>query len=156
MPFCTQCGGQVQPADVFCSGCGARQAGAGAAQGAGRQQGGDFFSTVAPRSASTYCYIPIVGWIMSIIVLASDRFHQDRTTRFHAFQGLYLFVLWLFVDWVFGPLTAYADATRTFGKLLKLTVFGSWIFMLVKTHHGEDFRLPILGELADRSVSEQR
>lgn len=102
------------------------------------------------------CYIPVVGWIMSIVVLASERFREDRSVRFHAFQGLYLFVLWLFVDWVFGPITAYADATRVVGKLLKATVLGAWIFMIVKTNQGEEFHLPILGELADRSVSEQR
>jgi len=102
------------------------------------------------------CYVPVVGWVMSIIVLAADRFREDKIVRFHAFQGLYLFVLWLFVDWVFGPVAAYADATRMMSKLLKVSVLGGWIFMLVKTNQGEDFRLPILGELADRSVSEQR
>jgi len=109
-----------------------------------------------PRKAAFLCYIPIVGWIMSIVVLAAERFREDKVIRFHAFQGLYLFVLWLFVDWVFGPISAFADATRVIGKLLKITVFGAWIFMIVKTRQGEDFRLPILGELADRSVSEQR
>ncbi len=108
------------------------------------------------RQAAFYCYIPIVGWIMSIVALASERFRDDKMVRFHAFQGLYLFVLWLFVDWVFGPITAYAEATRALGKLLKLAVMGAWVFMMVKTKQGEDFRLPILGELADRSVSEQR
>ena len=33
---------------------------------------------------------------------------------------------------------------------------GAWIFMLMKVSHDQDYRLPILGELADRSVSEQR
>lgn len=170
MPFCTQCGGQVGDADIFCAACGSPQkpgAGAGprpasafagqsAGPSAGAKPGGDFLSTVHPRKASLLCYVPIVGWIMSIVVLAADRFREDRTVRFHAFQGLYLFVLWLFVDWVFGPMTAYADATRVVGKLLKAAVFGAWIFMIVKTKQGEDFHLPILGELADRSVSEQR
>lgn len=166
MPFCTQCGGPVSDADTFCAGCGSQQkpgagdrprpAAAFAGSSAGPKQGGDFVSTVHPRKAALLCYVPIVGWIMSIVVLAADRFREDRTVRFHAFQGLYLFVLWLFVDWVFGPMTAYVEATRVVGKLLKAAVFGAWIFMIVKTKQGEDFHLPILGELADRSVSEQR
>ncbi|MBI4891159.1 MAG: hypothetical protein HY821_11085 [Acidobacteria bacterium] len=168
MPFCTQCGGQVGDHDLFCQACGSRQ---GTASGAGAPPSGgfrphpasgathgkgDFLSTMAPRQAAFFCYIPVVGWIMSIIALASERFREDKMVRFHAFQGLYLFVLWLFVDWVFGPITAYAEATRAVGKLLKLAVMGAWVFMLVKTKQGEDFHLPILGELADRSVSEQR
>lgn len=162
MPFCTQCGSQVGDADPFCSCCGVSQrAASGSAPHAGgaastQQPGTDFLSTVHARKAAMLCYIPIVGWIMSIVVLAADRFREDRTVRFHAFQGLYLFVLWLFVDWVFGPLTAHAEATRIIGKLLHAAVFGAWIFMIVKTKQGEDFHLPVLGELADRSVSEQR
>lgn len=162
MPFCTQCGGQVGDADPFCATCGSAQkppAGAPPKPGsasAGPKSGGDFLSTVPPRKASMLCYIPVVGWIMSIVVLAADRFREDRTVRFHAFQGLYLFVLWLFVDWVFGPITARVESTYALGRLLKAVVLGAWIFMIIKTRQGEDFRLPILGELADRSVSEQR
>jgi uncharacterized membrane protein len=42
-----------------------------------------------------------------------------------------------------------------FPRLLKLAMFGVWIFMLMKVSQGQSFRLPILGELAERSVSEQ-
>ena len=164
MPFCTQCGSQVGGADVFCGACGAQQAATrsarppgdtGPAPGAGGKQS-DFLRNLTPLNASTLCYIPVVGWIPAIVFLAADRFRHDRNLRFHAFQGLYLFVLWLFVDWVFGPMTAGVEAIRFVGKGMKVGLLGAWIFMLVKTSQGSDFRLPILGELADRSVSEQR
>jgi len=77
-------------------------------------------------------------------------------SRFHAFQGLYLFVLWLFVDWVFSPVLRGVEGARVVGSVLKIAVLGAWIFMLVKTSQGVTFRLPFLGELADRSVSEQK
>ena len=41
-------------------------------------------------------------------------------------------------------------------KLLKLGVLFTWIFMIVKTAQNQSFRLPILGELAERSVAEQK
>ena len=41
-------------------------------------------------------------------------------------------------------------------KLLKLAVLVAWVFMLVKLAQNQTFRLPILGELAERSVDEQR
>lgn len=103
-----------------------------------------------------FCYIPLVGWIASIVVLAAERFRDSRETRFHAFQGLYLFVVWLFVDWVFSPVLHWAQPMKAVSSILKVGVFGAWIFMLVKTSQGENFRLPLLGELADRSVSEQK
>jgi len=104
------------------------------------------------------CYIPFVGWVAAIVVLASERFRQNRTVRFHAFQGLYLFVAWLVVDWALAPMLAMSSGAMHlgFGGLLKLVLFGTWIYMLVRTSQDHLVRLPILGELADRSLAEQR
>jgi uncharacterized membrane protein len=116
---------------------------------------------MSPRTAALLCYIPFIGWIAAIVVLASERFRNDSGTRFHAFQGLYLFVAWLIVELVLDPLLWFAPGSswlfrRAAEAALKLAVLGAWILMLVKVSQSEDFRLPILGELADRSVSEQR
>jgi uncharacterized membrane protein len=162
MPFCTQCGSQVQPADTFCASCGSAQGNASSAFKAGSKArprsstGRDPFEGLDERRAAIFCYIPLVGWIASIVVLAAERFRDSRETRFHAFQGLYLFVAWLFVDWVFSPFTHWAEPMKALSSVMKVGVFGAWIFMLVKTSQGETFRLPLLGELADRSVSEQK
>ncbi len=156
MPYCNQCGTEVRPVDQFCAKCGNGQPNASATAA----PNADFLSGVNNRTASLLCYIPICGWIWAIVVLASSRFRQDTVTRFNAFQGLYLFVAWLLVDWVLGA-TFFLPFPHAFGfgllpKLLKVAVLGAWIFMIIKTAHGETYRLPILGELADRSVSEQR
>ncbi len=166
MPFCTQCGNQVGPADQFCGSCGTRQGNPGApkasfaAAGAGSHSSSastsDALNNLTPRNASILCYIPIVGWIAAIVVLAVERFRDDKDVRFHAFQGLYLFVIWLFVDWVFSPITANLQSLHFIGKLMKAAVLCAWIFMLVKTSQGILFRLPFIGELAERSVSEQK
>jgi uncharacterized membrane protein len=37
-----------------------------------------------------------------------------------------------------------------------LVILIAWIIMIIKVSHGENYRLPIIGELADRSVTEQR
>lgn len=163
MPFCTQCGGEVKPSDVYCGHCGARQTAAagfaGAPAGGAPPHGGAAsgpFAQLTPHNAAVLCYVPWLGWIASIVILATERFRQDRTVRFHAFQGLYLFVLWLFVDWVFSPLAQYAEVTRGISSLFKLAVLGVWIFMIVKTSQKALVRLPLLGELAERSVAEQK
>jgi uncharacterized membrane protein len=150
MPFCSQCGKQVNQADVFCAGCGGKQPVAPPPSAP--------FSNLSPRNASLLCYIPLVGWIPAIVILASKRFKTDKTVRFHAFQGLYIFVAWLIVDWAVGPIFDVSSHFIHFdlGNLLKLAVVGTWIFMLVKTSQNELFRLPVLGELADRSIAEQR
>ena len=67
MPFCSQCGNQVGGRDVYCGRCGARQPMSSAPPP-------DPLSQISPRTASICCYIPGIGWIASIIVLASQKF----------------------------------------------------------------------------------
>jgi len=150
MPYCCQCGRPAGNADVYCANCGARQPNAPVAPI-------DPLSGVSNRTASLLCYIPMVGWIAAIVVLASMRFRKDARVRFHAFQGFYLFVVWLIVDWVIGPFFSFAGPWHHAAPgLLKAAVFGAWIFMIVKVAHEETFKLPIVGDLAEKSVSEQR
>src|SRR5262249_45987537 len=99
------------------------------------------------------CYVPWVGWIAAIVVLASDRFRHDRTVRFHAFQGLYLFVAWLIADQVMRPLLDGIARLHVY-QLIEAVLLGMSIFMMVKAAHQEMFALPLFGELAQRSVNE--
>ena len=162
MPYCVQCGQTVGSSDRFCAKCGAQQSdkSSGPSSGPGRVQ--DFWSNISHRNAALLCYIPWVGWIAAIAVLASDRFRGEKRLRFHAFQGLYLFAAWLMVEWVVAPMLAIPVSTvgftfyRTISQLLHLVIVGAWVFMLIKVSHDQDYHLPVLGDLADRSVSEQR
>jgi uncharacterized membrane protein len=146
MPFCSQCGQQVSDADVFCARCGSRQPVPAA-------PARDPFGGISPRTAAILCYIPLIGWVAAIIVLASDRFRNDRKLRFHAFQGLYLFVAWLIADQVMGLVFAFVPHFHV-ANIFRAVVMGAWIFMLVKTSHEEVYALPVIGELAESSVAE--
>jgi uncharacterized membrane protein len=162
MAFCVQCGSKVGDADQFCAKCGAPQKPGAKARSAGPQPMPDPLSGISGRNASLLCYIPWVGWIAAIVVLASNRFRADAQVRFHAFQGLYIFVAWLMVQWVFTPFLFASGWMfgmpfhRLGSNLLQLAVFAAWIFMLIKVSHDENYKLPIIGDLAERSVSEQR
>lgn len=149
MPFCHQCGNPVGGADVYCAKCGLRQ------PGASPRPASDALSGMPPRTASILCYVPGIGWIMSIVVLASQRFRNDRTLRFHAFQGLYLFVAWLMADWVLRPAFENFIAWPQFHiyHLVQLVLLGMSVFMMLKASQNEAFQLPIFGELAQRSAS---
>lgn len=147
MPFCCQCGTPAEQTDLYCAKCGTRQAGA--------RQAADFAASFSPRSASILCYIPWVGWIAAIVVLASNRFRNDRAVRFHAFQGLYLFVAWLIVQWVFKPLSFFTPGPHVpIAAILQFAILAVWIFMIVKTSQEQTYSLPVIGELAERSLAE--
>jgi uncharacterized membrane protein len=112
----------------------------------------DPFAGMSERKASVLCYIPFVGWLAAIVVLASNRFRHERTVRFHAFQGLYLFVGWLLIEWVVG--WVLRPAHIGLHGLLQALLIGASVFMMVKASNEQQYALPILGELAARSVAE--
>ena len=94
-----------------------------------------------------------MGWIAAIIILAAQRFRHIQTVRFHAFQGLYLFVAWLMNDqvlkWALAPFSHFH-----LHDLVSLVLLAMSIFMMVKASHDEAYSLPLFGELAHRSISE--
>jgi uncharacterized membrane protein len=145
MPYCCHCGNKIEDMDAYCPRCGAAQ----------HVRTLDIGEGLSPRTASILCYIPFAGWIAAIVVLASHKFRHDRRVRFHAFQGLYLFVAWLLVDWVVHPFfRTFPGPHIPINELLQLALLVVWIFMLVKTSQDEQVSLPILGELAEKSLSE--
>jgi uncharacterized membrane protein len=147
MPFCSQCGNEVGSRDAYCGRCGARQP-------VDTAPPTEFLSQISPRTASICCYIPGLGWIASIIVLASPRFRKDNTVRFHAFQGLYLFVAWLLDDWVLRPVSLLTPHVPLH-QLVQVALLIMSVFMMVKAAHDEAYSLPLFGELAQRSISEE-
>ena len=149
MPFCSQCGNQVADIDVYCARCGFRQPAAAAPHSSA-----DPLSGLSPRTASVLCYIPGIGWIASIIVLAALKFRHNRPVRFHAFQGLYLFVAWLMDDIVLRPMFSGMAPSVPVHQVIKAVLLVMSVLMMVKASQDEAYSLPLFGELAQRSVAE--
>jgi uncharacterized membrane protein len=143
MPFCTQCGSRVEPTASYCAQCGKAQPHA-----AWQPPSQDVLNGVNEHTASILCYLPIVGVIPSIIFLASQKFRHNQRVRFDGFQSVYLFVAWLIVSSAFA-------FPHGLSHLVELLCYICWVFLLVKAAQSEQVHLPILGDLAARSASEQ-
>jgi uncharacterized membrane protein len=149
MPFCTQCGNRVDQSAAYCANCGTAQ------PRAAGQPANDVLTGVSSRTASILCYIPVFGVIPSIVFLASQRFRHDQRVRFNAFQSVYLFVAWLIASSA-GPLFVVSfPFHHGLGSLLETALTICWIFLLIKASQNEQVHLPIVGDLAARSTSEQ-
>ncbi len=161
MPFCSHCGNRVGAADLYCGACGTRQPSSfprppfAPNPFAGAPAPADPLANISPRTFSILCYIPLVGWVASVVVLGATRFRNDLTLRFHAFQGLYLFAAWLLVNWAIEPIFNAIPHLFRLDHMLEALLLAVWIFMIVKTSHGETYSLPLVGELAHRSVHER-
>jgi len=136
--------------DLYCGRCGSRQPVTPPVP----PRGADILCGLSGRTASILCYVPGIGWLAAILVLAADKFRRDRPVRFHAFQGLYLFVAWLMCDWVLRPMSGLMHHFSMF-RLVQAVLLGMSIFMMVKASHDEQYSLPLFGELAQRSVLER-
>lgn len=114
---------------------------------------------MSDRTASILCYIPVFGVIPAIVFLASQRYRHNIRVRFNAFQSLYLFVAWLLISSAIPTLvfTGWHGDGFEHGilGLFKVAIFGCWIYLLIKASHQEQVRLPVIGDLAARSTTEQ-
>jgi len=109
--------------------------------------------------ASLLAYIPLclVGLIVSIIILVTDK--TNKLARFHAFQSILihgLFVVLYIVVMVFGVMSA-ATNSAVIGMLTMLLyvawivgLLGICIFLMVKAYSGSMFKLPVIGDMADK------
>ena len=135
---------------AFCPGCGR------AMRPVERVQGnvGALPQTIA--GALAYCTI-----IPAIVFLLVEPYNKDRFVRFHSFQciGLWLAAL------VVGAALRVVDLVLSFipvmGQLLMLLsslvvglgFFAIWLVLVVKALQGESFKLPLVGNFAERQAS---
>jgi len=112
--------------------------------------------------AAGLCYLPVcsINLIMSIIVLVTDK--TNKLTRFHAFQSLLLmgaaviigvpaYVLMVVLFLVNSTITSILGGL--FGLILSLVGLALFVFMIIamiKAFQGETYRIPYLGDMADK------
>jgi uncharacterized membrane protein len=109
--------------------------------------------------ASLLAYIPLclVGLIVSIIILVTDK--TNKVARFHAFQSILVhavFVILYVVVMIFGVMSA-AMNSGIIGMLTMLLyvgwivgLLGVCIFLMIKAYSGSIFKLPVIGDMADK------
>lgn len=106
------------------------------------------------------CYLPIcsINLIYSIIVLVVEK--DNRLVRFHAFQSLLLIaacvvgvVAVLIVGGILGGITNSLAISMLFSLVcwvIGLAFLGVAIFMCVKAYQGAQFKLPVIGDMAEK------
>lgn len=106
------------------------------------------------------CYMPLcaIGLIFSIIVLITDK--TNKLVRFHAFQSLLLTAAYIVILMVFSFIVGIiAGATGSsviisIASLLPMIFVFAFIALMiygcVKGFQGQMFKLPVIGDMADK------
>jgi len=151
MPIsCTACGVEMPDNAGFCPGCGRSVSGSAPVLGT---TGG-----LNDKLAGMLAY---VTFIPAIVFLLIEPFNKDRFIRFHAFQCLFLWATLVVLSVVLRLAFFVLFLIPILGHLLWLVVwlvlsigcFILWVVLLVKAFQGEMFKLPVIGDWAERQAN---
>ena len=159
--FCASCGAQMADTACVCPSCGkaaGQSAGGGAAAAPAAApvvaaSGGG----LADNVAGGLCYLTIIP---AIIFLVIEPYNKNKFVRFHAFQNLFFAAAWV-VAYIGMMVLSFALAfVPMVGWIIALLLwlaiglggFISWILMIIKAFQGSKFKMPIIGNLAEKQA----
>jgi uncharacterized membrane protein len=166
MAFCAKCGAQLNAGSGFCGACGAAVSGqsvtttSGAASApapAGAPAAAGTGMTNNMAGALSY----LVGFITGIVFLVIEPYNKNRFVRFHAFQSIFFSAVcivfsmvwsWIFVSLLFTPGIGLWGLMSLIWLVVRLAMFAAWIFLMYKAYNNEEYKLPIIGDLAAKQA----
>ena len=173
---CPQCGASLPDQASFCSHCGISVSrvpvdrvqvtvatGSAERPSSGNDQllaeGGNPSSEVLPIPEYIAGVVVYLTIIPAIAFLFLEPFKRNFFVRFHAFQHLYLWVAGFAFAIVAGILSALLQLIPFMRVLVfpllgltSLAWFFLWVLLVVKAYQHELFKLPIIGDLAERQA----
>lgn len=152
MAFCPNCGASVE--GRFCAKCGT-QVSAATPSGGNPAYSASAAAGIPDNVAATLCYV--LGLITGIVFLVLAPYNQSKFVRFHAFQAIFFHIavigLWI-VDTILAitmPLSLHILVSLLW-MVIFLGVLAVWILLLIKAYQGERFKLPVIGDLAEKQA----
>jgi len=142
--FCPKCGTENPDGAKFCSKCGAALGAVPASSGASSSS--ETSTGLAPNVAGLLCYVG--WWISGIVFVVLEK--KSTFVRFHAWQSIVTFgVLTVvqiaiavipFIGWILSPLV----------WILSVVL---WILLMVQAGSGKMWKLPWVGNWAEKQAS---
>lgn len=128
---------------TVCPGCGkaAATAATAAAPASGLQD------NVAGLLA--YLFIP------AIIFLVLEPYNRNKFIRFHSFQSLFFTAAMIALNFVLAIIAMIpflGFVTLFLWPLIYLASFILWIVLMVKAYGGQKFKVPVIGDLAEKQA----
>ncbi len=113
-------------------------------------------SGMTDNVAGALSYITLVG----IIFLLIEPYNKNRFVRFHAFQSIFFCVgiiafeiVWYILAGILVHLSlGLLGILGLVGMLIGLGIFVCWIFLVIKAYGNQEFKLPIIGDLAAKQA----
>ena len=156
MAFCSTCGAQIADGTTTCAACAGRAAAApvpAPTMGSAPAAAG-----MADNVAGMLAYITIIP---AIIFLVVEPYNKSRLVRFHSWQNIFFHAAWI-VLWIglmilsavlaFIPILGHLVAFLLW-MVLAVGGFVIWIILLIKANGGQMYKLPFIGDLAEKQAN---
>lgn len=95
--------------------------------------------------AAALAYLPI----LAIVWLLVEPYSKDRFVKFHSIQSIALAVVSMGLSIVLGMIPILGWILMLF---LPLGLFVVWVLCAVKAYQNQKFKLPILGDFAEKQA----
>ncbi len=115
--------------------------------------------------ASVLCYVLV--WITGIVMYLVEK--KNKTVRFHALQSFLTFLPLMILGWIFiwigSPSVTYSSymgytVPTGYNPGIPALIWLSWaiwaitailwVIFIIKAYQGEKFKLPIIGDIAEK------
>ena len=103
--------------------------------------------------AGMLAYVTIIP---AIIFLVTAPYNKNRFIRFHSFQCLFFCLALIVISIAFSILSVVPFMALLTIPLQMIIGLGSlivWIVLLLKANQGQMFKLPIIGDIAEKQAS---
>jgi uncharacterized membrane protein len=142
MAFCNQCGTQIPDGATVCAACSGRTVVTGGP-----------VAGLTDNVAGMLAYITIIP---AIIFLVMEPYNRSRFIRFHSFQCLFLAAA-AFIAHVLLSMFAIIPFMVFLTLPLHLLVSAAWlllsIFLMLKANQGQMYKLPVIGDMAEKQAN---
>jgi len=91
-----------------------------------------------------------VTFIPAIIFLLLEPYSRNRFIRFHSFQCIFLSVALFVIHIVLMFIPIIGWLISLFVSLAALVL---WIVLLIKAYQGQKFKVPFIGDLAEKQAN---
>lgn len=108
---------------------------------------------LSDNAAGGLAYVTIIPAIVFLIV---PPYNRNRFVRFHSWQSIMLAIAWMVVEVgliVLGRIPGIGLVDLFIGPLVGLAFFVLWIIVLIQAFTGKMFKIPILGDLAEKQAN---
>ena len=117
-------------------------------------------ASATPLEENVAGLLAYITFIPAIVFLVIEPYNRNRFVRFHSFQSLFFHVAVVVLEIALVMLSGILHLIPVMGwmvaallwPLLGLAIFAVWILLLIKAYQHQIYKLPFIGDIAERQA----